>query len=64
MTEKIKPTTEELQKRIEEVRKLSEKYRSELEDRVKTRPLESAGIIFVAGLVLGILIATSKSRRS
>ncbi|MCK5604659.1 hypothetical protein KAR91_22410 [Candidatus Pacearchaeota archaeon] len=64
MTEKIKPTTEELQKRIEEVRELSEKYRSELEDRVKTRPLESAGIIFVAGLVLGILIATSKSRRS
>jgi len=64
MTEKIKPTTEELQKRIEEVRELSKKYRSELEDRVKTRPLESAGIIFVAGLVLGILIATSKSRRS
>jgi len=63
MTEKGKPTIEGLQKKIEDMKKLVERYRTELEDRVATRPLESAGIIFIAGLILGVLIGTSSSRR-
>ena len=64
MSEKVKPMVEELQKKVEDVTKLANEYRAELEEIMKRRPLESAGIIFVAGLVLGILIGTSTSRRS
>jgi len=61
MSKKVKPSAKELQKKIEDLRKLAKEYRNELEDRVKTKPLESAGIIFVAGLILGVLIGTSIS---
>jgi len=64
MSEEKKPTAEELQKKVEDITKLSKEYRDELEEIMKRRPLESAGIIFIAGLVLGILIGTVKSRRS
>jgi len=64
MTEKVKPTIEELQKKLENTRKLSEKYRNQLEERVTTRPLESAGIFFIVGLILGILVGAATSRRS
>ncbi len=64
MAEKVKPTIEELQKKLEDTRKLSEKYRNQLEERVTTKPLESAGIIFIVGIILGILIGAATSRRS
>jgi ElaB/YqjD/DUF883 family membrane-anchored ribosome-binding protein len=63
MSEEKKVREEELEKRLEDVRKLVSKYRGELEEIMKRRPIVSAGIIFVIGLVIGILIGTS-SRRS
>jgi len=63
-SEKIKPKVEELQKKIEDLRELSEKYKTELEDRVRAKPLESAGLIFIAGLIVGIILGTSTSKRS
>ena len=63
MSEEKKPTAEELQKKVEDVTKLAKEYRGEFEEVMKRRPLESAGIIFIAGLVLGLLIGSS-SRRS
>ena len=63
MSEEKKPRVEELEKRFEEVRKLIKKYRGEFEEIMKRKPIETAGIIFIAGLVLGLLIRAS-SRRS
>ena len=63
MSEEKKPRVEELEKRLEEVRKLVKEYRGEFEGIMKRKPIESAGIIFIAGLVLGLLIGSS-SRRS
>ena len=63
MSEEKKPRVEELEKRLEEVRKLVKEYRGEFEEIMKRKPIETAGIIFIAGLVLGLLIRAS-SRRS
>ncbi|MBS7650245.1 MAG: hypothetical protein QXI59_04445 [Candidatus Bathyarchaeia archaeon] len=64
MTEKVKLSPEELQKRIKEVRDLAEKSKLEIEEMLRKRPLESAGVVFIAGIVIGILIGVSLSRRS
>ncbi|MGQ9543352.1 MAG: hypothetical protein ACUVTM_04600 [Candidatus Bathyarchaeia archaeon] len=64
MAEKVKLSAEELQKRIKEVRDLAEKSKLEIEEMLRKRPLESAGVVFIAGIVIGILIGASLSRRS
>lgn len=62
--EKAKLTKDELQKKIEEVIKLSKEYKPELEKRMKEEPLKSAGMIFLIGLVLGLILGISTCRRS
>jgi len=83
LSEIVKPTVEEIQKKLEDLRKLSRKYRielmekriedakniskeygAELEVMIERRPLESAGIIFIVGVILGILIGEGAPRRS
>ena len=34
-----------------------------VQETIKKKPLESAGAIFIAGVVVGLLIGTSMSRR-
>ena len=62
--EKVKPTIEDLHKTIKDVKKLADDSKIMLADRVKSKPLESATMIFMAGLVLGILIGSATARRS
>lgn len=74
MSKKEKPSVEELHKKImnirktrerllEDVKDLSSEAKGELEEMVMGSPLESAAIIFLAGLVLGVLLGTSTRRR-
>lgn len=63
MSEKSKVTIEDLHKRIGEVKDYTEKTRKELQDTIKKKPLESASAIFIIGLILGLIIGTSISRR-
>ncbi len=74
MSEKKKLSVEELHKEIMNIRKtrerlledikdLSSEARGELEEMVTGNPLESAAIIFLAGLVLGVLVGTTTRRR-
>ncbi|MFC1506448.1 hypothetical protein ACFLQ6_05185 [Thermoproteota archaeon] len=63
MEEKTKVTIEDLHKTIGEVKDYTEKTRKELQETIKKNPLESAGTIFIAGVVIGLLIGTSISRR-
>jgi len=62
--EEVKPTIEDLHKTIKDVRKLADDSKVMLEERMKRRPLESASMIFVAGVVLGVLIGSATARRS
>ena len=63
MSEKSKVTIEDLNKRISEVKDYTEKTRKELQDTIKKKPLESAGAIFIIGVIIGLIIGTSISRR-
>ncbi|WP_455277264.1 hypothetical protein [[Eubacterium] cellulosolvens] len=62
-SEKVKARVDELYKRIEDMRKLADEYKFELEETIKAKPLESIGVIFIAGLIFGILLGTTSSRR-
>ena len=62
MSEK-KVTLEDLQETVGDVKELAERTRVELETMIKRKPLESAGIVFIAGIVFGLLIGTSIARR-
>jgi F0F1-type ATP synthase assembly protein I len=55
---------EDLQKKIKDVKKLADASKAMLEDKMKNRPLESAAMIFVAGVILGVLISSTTARRS
>jgi len=57
-------TVEELQKRLGDLKEFTETSRVELEAMIKRRPLESAGVVFLAGIVVGVLIGASIARRS
>ena len=64
MAERAKMTVEELQKRLGDLKEFTETSRVELEAMIKRRPLESAGVVFLAGIVVGVLIGASIARRS
>jgi hypothetical protein len=53
-------TIEDLHEKIKDVKKLTDDSRTLLEGRMKSRPLESAAMIFVVGLILGILIGSRR----
>jgi len=63
MSEKPKITTEELQKRLSDLTELVESSRVELEGMIRRKPLESAGVVFLAGIVVGVLVGASIARR-
>ncbi|MFC1506247.1 hypothetical protein ACFLQ6_04155 [Thermoproteota archaeon] len=63
-SKETKPTTEDLHETIKDVKKLADDSKVMLEERVKRKPLESATMIFMTGLVLGILIGSATARRS
>ncbi len=60
--EEIIPTTEDLQNKIKDVKKIADDSKVMLEEKVKRRPLESAVMIFIAGAVLGLLIGSATTR--
>jgi len=61
-SEEVKPTMDELQNKIQDVKKLADYSKIMLEDSMKSRPLESAAMIFVAGAVIGVLIGSVTSK--
>jgi F0F1-type ATP synthase assembly protein I len=62
--EESKPSIEDLQKKIKDVKKLADDSKAMLEDKMKKKPLESAAMIFVAGVILGVLISSTTTRHS
>ena len=62
--EETKPLIEDLNKTIKDVKKLKDDSKIMIEDRMKSKPLGSATMIFMVGLILGILIGSATARRS
>jgi F0F1-type ATP synthase assembly protein I len=61
-TEEAKPSIEDLYMKIKDVRKLADESKVMIEKRMKSRPLESAAMIFVVGVILGVLIGSGRRR--
>ena len=59
-SEEAKPSIEDLDKVIKDVKKLADDSKVMLEDRMKSKPLESVTMVFMAGVILGILIGSSR----
>jgi ElaB/YqjD/DUF883 family membrane-anchored ribosome-binding protein len=59
-SKETKPTIEDLNKKIKDVKKLADDSKIALEDKMKSKPLESAAMIFVVGLILGILLGSRR----
>ena len=55
-----KPSIEDLDKVIKDVKKLADDSKVMLEDRMKSKPLESVTMVFMAGVILGILIGSAR----
>jgi hypothetical protein len=61
--EESKLSIEDLQKKIKDVKKLTDDSKVILEDKMKHSPLESAAMIFVVGVIVGVLIGSTTARR-
>ncbi|MFH0848535.1 MAG: hypothetical protein V1857_03450 [archaeon] len=55
--------TDDLSDKLEDVKAVAEKSRAQVEGLIKRRPVESAGIVFIAGLLLGVLLGAMASHR-
>jgi ElaB/YqjD/DUF883 family membrane-anchored ribosome-binding protein len=55
--------TDNISEKLEDVKAVAEKSKAQVEGLIKSRPVESAGIIFIAGLLLGVLLGAMASHR-
>jgi len=62
MSARAKESIEEMQKTMGGIIEYTEKTRTELQEMVKKKPVESTGVIFVAGIIIGLLIGKLTSR--
>ncbi len=56
------PLIDNLQEKVEEARAVAEQSRARVESFVRKRPIESAGMFFLAGLLFGLVIGIVASR--
>ena len=58
--EKLHKTIVDLQKTIGEVNEYTTTTKKELQEKIQKKPLESAGILFIAAIIIGILIGSHR----
>ena len=51
-----------LSEKLEDAKAVAEKSRAQVERLIRRRPVESAGIIFIAGLLFGVLLGAIAGR--
>jgi ElaB/YqjD/DUF883 family membrane-anchored ribosome-binding protein len=56
------PLIDNLQEKVEDARAVAEQSRARVESFVRKRPIESAGMFFLAGLLFGLVIGIVASR--
>lgn len=57
------PKPDDLGEKLEDVKAVAEKSRAQVEKFIRRRPVESAGIIFIAGLLFGVLLGAAVGRK-
>lgn len=63
MPRKSETNIEDIAGALSDIKDLVEKSKVELEEWISEHPLESAAFILMAGIVFGLLLGTSTSRR-
>jgi hypothetical protein len=63
MPKKSETNIQDLSDALGDIKELAEKSKVELEEWISEHPLESAAFILMAGIVLGVLLGSSASRR-
>ncbi|MCJ7760321.1 hypothetical protein MUP59_04175 [Candidatus Bathyarchaeota archaeon] len=56
-------TLQELHKRLVKMGKTANEYKTQFKEVAGKRPLETAAVIFVTGLMSGILVGAVRSKR-
>jgi ElaB/YqjD/DUF883 family membrane-anchored ribosome-binding protein len=63
MPKKSETNIQDLADALSDIKDLAEKSKVELEEWISEHPLESAAFILMAGIVLGVLLGASASKR-
>ena len=63
LSERIKPTIEDLQQRMHNAEETALIYKTRLEETIRNKPMRATGIVFAIGTVLGILLGMAVSKR-
>lgn len=63
-TQKNKTTIAELHNKLEYANKTANEYKTQLKDMMTRKPVQTAAVLFLAGLVSGVIVGAVKSRHS
>ncbi len=59
-----KTTIAQLQNKLEYANKAASEYKTQLKDVMNRKPVQTAAVLFLAGLLSGVIVGVVKSRRS
>ncbi|OGD54022.1 hypothetical protein A3K80_00185 [Candidatus Bathyarchaeota archaeon RBG_13_38_9] len=63
-TKENKTIISELHNKLEYANKTANEYRGQLKDVMNRKPVQTAAVLFLAGLVSGVIVGAVKSRHS
>ncbi|WP_455369271.1 hypothetical protein [[Eubacterium] cellulosolvens] len=61
-TKENKTTIAQLHKKFEYANKTANEYKAQLKDVMNRKPVQTAAVLFLAGLVSGVIVGVVKSR--
>jgi hypothetical protein len=61
-TKENKTTIAQLHKKLEYANKTANEYKAQLKDVMNRKPVQTAAVLFLAGLISGVLVGAVKSR--
>ena len=59
-----KTTIAQLQNKLEYANKTANEYKAQLKDVMNRKPVQTAAVLFLAGLVSGVIVGVVKSRHN
>lgn len=63
-TRKNETTIAELHNKLEYANKTANEYKAKLKDVMNRKPVQTASVLFLAGLISGVIVGVVKSRHS
>lgn len=59
-----KTTIAQLQNKLEYANKTANEYKAQLKDVMNRKPVQTAAVLFLAGLISGVIVGAVKSRHN